>query len=62
MFTKDKLEEYLERCLKIGADFAELFIVKNYKYIDSKLDDIIDSSDYGIGIRIVFGNDIVYGL
>ncbi len=65
MFTKDKLEEYLERCLKTGADFAELFIEKrintNYKYIDSKLDDIIDSSDYVICIRIDLGNNIVYG-
>ena len=41
MFTKEKLEKYLERCLKTGADFAELFIEKsnntNYSYIDSKV-------------------------
>ena len=65
MFTKEKLEKYLERCLKTGADYAELFIEKsnntNYSYIDSKVDDISSVYDYGMGIRIALGNDIVYG-
>lgn len=65
MFTKEKLEKYLERCLRTGADFAELFIEEsndtNYSYIDSKVDDISSVYDYGMGIRIALGNDIVYG-
>ncbi len=65
MLNKDKLEDYLNRCLMTGAEFAEIYEEKIdkcvYEYIDSKLNDISNMDDYGVGIRIKLGDNVVYG-
>ena len=65
MFTKQKLEKYLQKCLSTGADFAEIFLEEsNYKTIKLS-DEVIQNvySDYikGIGIRICLKDKTVYG-
>ena len=65
MFNKEKLEFYLNRCLSTGADFSELFIEKKkdvlYKLSSEKVDKVKCLFDYGMGIRIIKDDNVLYG-
>ena len=61
---KKDFEKYLNLALSTGADFAELYYEENnsksYRLNDSKLDTIDTSSEKGLGIRIVKGDESYY--
>lgn len=65
MLTKQELEQYLQKCLSSGADFAEIFLEK--KEITSiimgneKIEQVITTIEKGIGIRIAKNTEKVYG-
>lgn len=65
MLTKQELEQYLQKCISTGADFAEIFLEDtNYKTIklsDKLIQNISDSRIRGIGIRISLHDQVVYG-
>ncbi|SME97885.1 TldD/PmbA family protein [Pseudobacteriovorax antillogorgiicola] len=48
-----------------GADFVDIFVERNVgeavSYVDQKVKDIRTGTDYGIGLRVVFGTKAVYG-
>lgn len=48
-----------------GADFVDVFTEKNLgesiSFVDSKVKDIRTGTDFGIGVRVVFGHKAVYG-
>ena len=51
--------------LSLGADFVDLFIEKNQvasiSYLDQKVKDIQNGTDFGVGVRVVFGDKALYG-
>lgn len=65
MLEKNKIGEYLKKCLETGADFSEIFLETTSKnniiMNDSKIDKVTTSIINGIGIRICQGVKKVYG-
>lgn len=65
MIEKNKLEEYLAKCLTTGADFSEVFLeekeINTITMEKSKIDRIDTNIEKGIGIRICKNNEKVYG-
>ena len=63
--NKETHERILNNLLSTGADFAEIYdeksYMKNYEYIDSKLDNIRFTSLSGVGLRIAKGTEVYYG-
>lgn len=51
--------------LELGADFVDLFIENNrgstISFLDKKIKDIKTGTDFGIGIRVIFGDQAIYG-
>ena len=58
------IEKYINDTITTGCDFSDIFyektISKNYIFNDSKLDKITTSIKNGVGIRIVFGENVFY--
>ena len=65
MLSKNELENYLQKCLSTGADFAEIFLEEStnqtIKLIDEKVQKVVTQKIKGIGIRICLIDQIVYG-
>lgn len=65
MIEKNKLENYLAKCLTTGADFSELFLeekeINTITMEDSKIDRVDTNIERGIGIRICKDTEKVYG-
>ncbi|MFW7380936.1 MAG: TldD/PmbA family protein [Oligoflexus sp.] len=51
--------------LECGADFVDVFVEKNVSstmsYLDQKVRDVRSGTDFGIGIRVIFGTKALYG-
>lgn len=51
--------------LDCGADFVDLFVEKNVSstlsFLDQKVRDVRSGTDFGIGIRVIFGTKALYG-
>lgn len=62
--NKEILEKYINELVSTGADFADIFYekttIKNYNFIDSKLDKIDNQILNGVGIRISYDGKIYY--
>jgi TldD protein len=58
-------EKLLDFCLDAGADFAEIYEEETRKTSLSLKDNAIDGASasiiYGVGIRMIFGTDVLYG-
>lgn len=65
MLKKEQLESYLQKCLELGADFAEIYeeesTTNTITMQNSKIDSIKTNISKGIGIRLTNNNDKVYG-
>lgn len=65
MLTALNLDPIFKRALKNGGEFAEAFFEHTTSnqlfYEDRKLDRISSGIDSGIGLRVIYGNQSVYG-
>ena len=55
----------IDHALSLGADFAELFIERNQvnavNSLSSEVQSVQSGIDFGIGIRMIYGNKVLYG-
>lgn len=65
MLTKNTVAKILESGIMHGADFTEVFvedsISSSINLLDQKIDEINSSNSFGIGIRLLYGNEAYYG-
>jgi len=65
MLNSQTAESVIDHALSLGADFAELFIEKNETNVVSTLSTEVQSVEsginFGIGLRLVYGNKVLYG-
>jgi len=64
MLQAELLEAVLKRALAGGADFAEVYAERSRKrqmvVRSGRLEDALSGLDYGAGIRLFFGTEVVY--
>ena len=65
MLSENTVKKILEHGLKQGADFTEVFIEdtvsSSINLLDQKIDEINSSNSFGIGVRLLYGNEAYYG-
>lgn len=65
MLNSQIAKSVIDHALSLGADFAELFVEKNETNLVSTLSDEVQSIEsginFGIGLRLVYGNKVLYG-
>ena len=65
MLQKEIANEVIFEALSLGADFCDLFIEKNQlqniSMNSSKIKDIKTGVDFGIGVRLIYGDKALYG-
>jgi TldD protein len=65
MLNSQTAQSAIDHALSLGADFAELFVERNETNIVSTLSQEVQSVEsginFGIGIRMVYGNKVLYG-
>ena len=65
MLSENTVKKILEHGLKQGADFTEVFVEdtvsSSINLLDQKIDEINSSNSFGIGIRLLYGNEAYYG-
>jgi TldD protein len=58
-------QSVIDHALSMGADFAELFVerkrVNDVNTLSSEVQSVQSGIDFGIGIRLVYGNKVLYG-
>ena len=61
MLSENTVKKILEHGLKQGADFTEVFVEdtvsSSINLLDQKIDEINSSNSFGIGIRLLYGNE-----
>ncbi|MDO5016288.1 MAG: TldD/PmbA family protein [Eubacteriales bacterium] len=64
MLKQATVERVLSTALAGGADFAEIFVedkdVTTISYVDAKLDRLDQGRDYGLGLRLIKGFEVIY--
>ena len=65
MLNENTVAKILEYGLQQGADFTEVFVEdsvsSSINLLDQKIDEINSSNSFGIGIRLLYGNEAYYG-
>ena len=65
MLSEKTVKKILEHGLKQGADFTEVFVEdtlsSSINLLDQKIDEINSSNSFGIGLRLLYGNEAYYG-
>ncbi len=65
MLKETIAQSIIEKGLSHGADFVDIFVEKNHALSinvkSSKVEQISDGIDFGLGIRVVFGEKALYG-
>ena len=65
MLNENTVAKILEYGLQQGADFTEVFVENSVSssinLLDQKIDEINSSNSFGIGIRLLYGNEVYYG-
>ncbi len=65
MLDKKVAEDIIATGMEKGANFVDIFVENNIgtaiSFGDSQVRDIRTGTDFGIGIRVVFGNKALYG-
>ena len=65
MIKHETITKILEHGLSKGADFTEVFVEdsksSSFNLLDRKIDQIQSSNSFGIGIRLLFGDEAYYG-
>ena len=65
MLSESTVSKILDHGRRQGADFAEVFvensIVSNLTLLDRKIDEINSANSFGVGVRLLYGDDVYYG-
>ncbi len=65
MVEKNTAAMVIDHGISLGADFAELFVERNYvssiNTTGSKVEPIRSGIDFGVGIRLIFDERVLYG-
>jgi TldD protein len=65
LLNENTAKQVIDHGLFLGADFVEVFVEKtqnqSIKILNSLVDDIGGGVDFGIGIRLVYGDKVLYG-
>lgn len=65
LLEKQHAQSIIDHALSLGADFCDIYVEKklaqDISILDSKVNKINSGVDFGIGIRLVYGSDAVYG-
>lgn len=65
MLSQDIAMKVLDQGLDRGADFAELFVERNVmanlQTLNSDVDSVRSGIDFGVGVRLVYGHEVLYG-
>ena len=65
MLTENTVAKIFDSGLQGGADFTEVFVEdsvsSSINLLDQKIDEINSSNSFGIGIRLLYGNEAYYG-
>ena len=65
LVNKKSVENIIQKSLEYGADFCDVFVEKNnsqiISYNESKVKNIESGIDFGIGIRLIYGTQALYG-
>ncbi len=65
MLTENTVAKIFDSGLQEGADFTEVFVEdsvsSSINLLDQKIDEINSSNSFGIGIRLLYGNEAYYG-
>ncbi len=65
MLSENTVKKILEHGLKQGADFTEVFVEdtvsSSINLLDQKIEEINSSNSFGIGVRLLYGNEAYYG-
>ena len=55
----------IDHAVALGADFAEVFVernqVRNIATVSNQVRDIASGIDFGVGLRLVYGTNVLYG-
>ena len=64
LLEKSLLDNCLAYAMERGADFAEIFVEKKFsqdiKWLDGEVEGIASDLDYGLGLRLFLGEEILY--
>jgi TldD protein len=65
VLDKNIANDIIFEALSLGADFCDIFVektnIQNFSYISSKVKNIQSGTDFGIGVRLIFGTVGLYG-
>ncbi len=65
MFSQEFLADLLSIALKNGASFADVFIeqseINSIACEENKIESVCSGVDAGVGIRIIYGEEVIYG-
>ena len=65
MLNSQVANTVIDHALSLGADFAELFVERNQvnviNSLSSEVQSVQSGIDFGIGIRMIYGNKVLYG-
>ncbi len=65
MLSENTVKKILEHGMKQRADFTEVFVEdtvsSSINLLDQKIDEINSSNSFGIGVRLLYGNEAYYG-
>ena len=65
MLNENTVAKILEYGLQQGADFTEVFVEdsvdSSINLLDQKIEEINSSNSFGIGVRLLYGNEAYYG-
>jgi TldD protein len=65
MLNENTVAKILEYGLQQGADFTEVFVedsvASSINLLDQKIEEINSSNSFGIGVRLLYGNEAYYG-
>lgn len=65
MLDKSTAQDIIFEAISLGADFCDVFIDKNIvesvSFNSSKVKDIRSGVDFGIGVRLIYGEKALYG-
>jgi TldD protein len=65
MLSENVANNVILAALEMGADFCDLFIdetqIQNIRYASSKVMDVQSGISFGIGVRLIYGDQSLYG-
>ncbi len=65
MLRTETAQSIINDAISLGADFVDIFVENNLasviNFVDRKVKSIKSGTDFGVGIRVVFGEKALYG-